>query len=111
MAVWKPKLEPLQMLTLAETRRTGKRDGVSEPERKPSRRCWANVPRYLEGYDNCKNRQRKGYLTCVVHYTRELAARELKCETEGVAMNDIAYTYEADRKAHIEEFRASLQRN
>jgi hypothetical protein len=67
-------------------------------------------------FEGCKNVARSGYLTCRVHLDRELAARQLKCETEKVTMDEIAYSSlenkEAERRLRrikIAEKRAQRQ--
>jgi hypothetical protein len=113
MRDWKRKLEPLRMLTLAETRTILRyRLRVYAPQ-DDKKACWAVVDSEFGGEDiGCQNNRRKGYLTCLVHHTRELAARGLKCETDGVTMGDIAYAdeadQEADKQAHLEEYRVAM---
>ena len=113
------KLAPLCMATWAETR-TAEGSlawgdvGVAVPMHDGE--CWAEV-RLVGSSDNlptfkgCERESRKYHLTCLVHHNRELAARELKCEAEGVTMADIAYSSDADREAHMDaekaKFRAS----
>ena len=99
---WQDKLKPLRMLTLAETREASlySRADVAVTLRE-NEKCWAEIEERHE-FRGCANDRRDGYLTCLVHYTRELAARELKCEADGVVMASIAYETLQDEAEHIE---------
>jgi hypothetical protein len=106
------KLNPLQFRTLEETRTHEGiwwgDVGVKEPAptlRRGPGGCWADVR--LRGssdlgpsFESCANAPRSGFLTCLVHHDRELAARELRCEMNGVTMESIAYTDWQDEEAH-----------
>jgi hypothetical protein len=103
------KLEPIQsqLPSLAEVRCTAPSSvewgvrGVAVPT--GSEKCWAEVrirgsSDYAPAFWGCKNKVREGFLTCRLHYDRELAARELKCEAESIAMDKIAYKDPADKE-------------
>jgi hypothetical protein len=80
----------------------GSRRGIAVPG--TPERCWAEVriagsSDYAPAFWGCQNKPREGFLTCRVHYERELAARELKCETEGLRLANIAYTSLAEKEA------------
>jgi hypothetical protein len=75
--------------------------------------CWAVVrirasSNFTPDFEGCKNVSRSGYLTCRVHFDRELAARQLKCETEKVTMDTIAYTSVEDKEAERRRRRAEI---
>jgi hypothetical protein len=99
------KLDPIQyrsqLPSLAEVRRTDPSSvewgvrGVAAPT-ESEKCCWAEVrihrsSDYAPAFWGCKNKAREGFLTCRRHYDRELAARERKCDAEGIAMDKIAY--------------------
>src|ERR1041385_5540099 len=94
------KLYPIhvRMLTLREARELKSEwaeHGIAAP--KGLEKCWAEVrirgsSDYAPAFWGCQNKARERFLTCRLHYNRELAARELKCEIEGLQMTDIAYT-------------------
>ena len=113
------KLNPLQFRTLEEPRTNGGISwgdvGVRQPEpnlRRGPGGCWADVrlrgsSDYSPSFDSCANTPRAGFLTCLVHHDRELAARELRCEIEGVTMDSIAYRDRQDEETHRDQMKAA----
>ena len=112
------KLEPLQaqMTSLSKAREWESgvgwgEHGIARP--RTEGRCWAEVrirgsSDYAPAFDQCRNKPREGFLTCRVHYERELSARELKCELEGLKMHDIAYADAAEKEQARQALFASL---
>jgi hypothetical protein len=113
------KLSPLVFRTLAETRShkgiSWGDVGVSEPTPRVRRGpggCWAEVrlrgsSDYSPSFESCANASRNGFLTCLAHHDRELAARELKCEIEGAPMDSVAYRNWQDEETHRAEIRTA----
>jgi len=117
------KLAPLpKTLNLNETREHlnselwGKH-GVAKPYR--TDKCWAEIlirvpfgrfDYYGLNFQGCENKARERFLTCSIHDSRELAARELKCELENVSMSDLAYIDEADEAADRKRRRDEMLR-
>jgi hypothetical protein len=88
--------------------------GVAKPRH--ATQCWAEVrirgsSDFAPYFDGCKKSARQGFLTCRIHYDRELAARELKCEIEGVSMVEIAWNEQsrAEQKSRLAQLRARLR--
>jgi hypothetical protein len=107
------KLEPLRFRSLADTRAVHESSRADFAVHVPNndKYCWAEIRPpgswgYFIEFRGCGRQHRDGYLTCLVHYNREMVARELKCEKDGVAMDDIAYADEAAREAHEAMVRA-----
>lgn len=129
------KLEPIPtpMRTLAETRSLARPSstswgeyGVAKPIELGSPKAGSNLARnglcwaearirgtsdFAPVFDGCKNTAREGFLTCRVHADRELAARELRCELDGLRLPDIAYLNAAEKEAgRVEQRNAILAR-
>jgi hypothetical protein len=75
--------------------------------------CWAEVrirggSGHAPAYHGCQNNARQGFLTCRVHYERELAARQLKCELDGTQMCEIAYLASAEEHEVTRRWREEM---
>jgi hypothetical protein len=75
--------------------------------------CWAEVrirggSDHAPAYHGCQNNARQDFLTCRVHYERELAARQLKCELDGTQMCEIAYLDSAEKHEVTRRWREEM---